>query len=155
MIFDIAFALILIGSIKMGYSHGFLRTILSMVGYVVGAVAGLYFALQYNQSAWVIAAIFLGAWIGSTIGSLIAKALKVTVLVGPLGWINSIAGALLEAAKVVIVAFLIGTALLWAPWSAGQNAMADSKVYLQMSTYMPDFLSSTFSTITSRFEDQF
>ena len=153
MIFDVIVLLVLIGGIKSGYQNGLLKSILSMAGYIAGAIAGLYFALQYNKSAWVILAIFIGAGLGSFLGTLLAKLLKLTIIRGPLAWINSAAGALFEIIAISIVAFLVGTALLMSPWASGQNVVATSKIYLQLNTYMPHILSSTFSTITQKFEE--
>lgn len=152
MIFDVAVILFLINGIKEGYSRGLIRSLLGMIGYCAGAIGGLYFALQYNHSAWVLLAIGIGAGLGSLLGSMTAKALKMTIVRGPLAWINSLSGAALHVLTIAIVAFFVGTALLWAPWPAGQNAISSSKVYLKLNTYMPDFLSRTFSTITKEFE---
>jgi hypothetical protein len=101
----------------------------------------------------VIAAIFIGAGLGSFAGKMIAKALKITIIRGPLAWINGVAGAAFQAVTIAVVAFLVGTALLWAPWPTGQNAVAESKVYTKLNAYMPHFLSTTFSTITKKFEE--
>jgi uncharacterized membrane protein required for colicin V production len=140
MIFDVVVGILAIIAFSSGYRDGFIRSILRTVGYIAGAIAGLYFALQYNKSAWVIIAIFIGAGIGSLVGRTLAKALKATIIRGPLGWVNSIAGALLETGKVLIVAYLIGTVLLWAPWTTGQNDLSKSKIYLQISSHAPTLI---------------
>lgn len=140
MIFDVVVGICVIAAFASGYRDGFIRSLLRTVGYIAGAIAGLYFALEYNQSAWVILAILAGAGLGSLFGRLLAKALKATIVRGPLAWINSISGAALETAKVLLVAYLIGTVLLWAPWATGQNDLSESKIYLQMSTHAPTII---------------
>jgi len=152
MIFDIVAIIALVLAIVSGYRDGFIKSLLRSIGYIAGAIGGLYIALQYNQSAWIILAILLGAVIGTWLGSLIAKALKVTIVRGPLAWINSLAGALLDGAKVIIVIYLVGTVLLWAPWSTGQNLVSESKVYLEINTYAPSIILSLKEEIEIKFQ---
>ena len=152
MIFDIVAIIALVLAIVSGYRDGFIKSLLRSIGYIAGAIGGLYLALQYNQSAWIILAILLGAVIGTWLGSLIAKALKVTIVRGPLAWINSLVGALLDGAKVIIVIYLVGTVLLWAPWSTGQNLVSESKVYLEINTYAPSIILSLKEEIEIKFQ---
>lgn len=140
MIFDIVAIVGLVLAIVSGYRDGFIKSLLRSIGYVAGAIGGLYLALQYDQSAWVILAIFVGAALGTWAGSLIAKTLKLTIVRGPLAWVNSLTGALLDGAKVVVLIYLVGTVLLWAPWTTGQNTVAGSKVYLEINEYAPAVL---------------
>lgn len=152
MIFDMVAIIVLVLAIVSGYRDGFIKSLLRSVGYIAGAIAGLYLALQYNQSAWVILAIILGAVVGTWLGSLVAKALKITIVRGPLAWINSLVGALLDGIKVIIVIYLIGTVLLWAPWSTGQNEVSESKVYLEINTYAPSIILELKKQIEIKFQ---
>jgi hypothetical protein len=43
----------------------------------------------------------------------------------------------LKVGKYVILFYVIGTILLWAPWTAGQNAVPESKFYLQVDKHAP------------------
>jgi uncharacterized membrane protein required for colicin V production len=141
MIFDAIVLLALVAQTISGFREGFLKSILKTVGYIAGAIGGLYLAVQYDQSAWVILAIFAGAGLGSLIGGLIAKALKFTILRGPLGWINSLVGGLLGAAKIALLTYIVGTVLLIAPWPTGQNAVSASKIYNKLDIYAPQAVS--------------
>lgn len=152
MIFDIVAIIALVLAIVSGYRDGFIKSLLRSIGYVAGAIGGLYLALQYNQSVWVILAIILGAVLGTWLGSVIAKALKITIVRGPLAWINSLVGALLDGAKVIIVIYLVGTVLLWAPWSTGQNTVSESKVYLEINTYAPSIIVELKKQIEIKFQ---
>jgi uncharacterized membrane protein required for colicin V production len=152
MIFDIVAIVVLVLAIVSGYRDGFIKSLLRSIGYIAGAIAGLYLALQYNQSAWVILAIILGAVVGTWLGSLVAKALKITIVRGPLAWINSLVGALLDGVKVIIVIYLVGTVLLWAPWSTGQNEVSESKVYLEINTYAPSIILELRKQIEIKFQ---
>ena len=149
MIFDAIVLLALVAQTISGFREGFLKSILKTVGYIAGAIGGLYLAVQYDQSAWVILAIFVGAGIGSFLGSVIAKALKFTILRGPLGWINSMIGGLLGALKIALLTYIVGTVLLIAPWPTGQNTVSASKIYNKLDIYAPQALSD----LRDRIED--
>ena len=152
MIFDIVAVVVLVLAIVSGYRDGFIKSLLRSIGYIAGAIGGLYLALQYNKSAWVILAIIAGATIGTWLGSVVAKALKITIVRGPLAWINSLVGALLDGAKVIIVVYLVGTVLLWAPWSTGQNVVSESKVYLEINTYAPSIIQELKEQVEAKFK---
>ena len=149
MIFDAIVLLALVAQTISGFREGFLKSILKTVGYIAGAIGGLYVAVQYDQSAWVILAIFVGAGIGSFLGSVIAKALKFTILRGPSGWINSMIGGLLGALKIALLTYIVGTVLLIAPWPTGQNTVSASKIYNKLDIYAPQALSD----LRDRIED--
>lgn len=137
MVFDLLFSLIALGALITGYKNGLVTTIIRTVFFIAGGIAAMYFVIQYNKTGWLIAAIVVGAYAAAFVGSQIAKALKVTVIRGPLRLIDSAAGALFEVSKYVVLFYVIGTILLWAPWSPGQNSVAASKVYLQIDKHAP------------------
>lgn len=97
----------------------------------------MYLVVKYNQSGWLIVAIIAGAYAAAWVGTQIAKTLKFTLIRGPLRFIDSVLGAALEVGKYVVLFYVIGTILLWAPWSAGQNAVSESKFYLQVDKHAP------------------
>jgi len=41
----------------------------------------------------------------------------------------------------VILVYVVGTILFWAPWASGQNAVSESKVYLQINKHAPALMS--------------
>ena len=142
MVFDATFLLIAFGALYTGYKNGLLTTIVRTVFFLGGAIAAMYFVIEYNKTGWLIAAIIGGAYAAAWVGTLIAKSIKVTVIKGPLRWIDSTAGAIFEVSKYVILFYIIGTILLWAPWSPGQNSVSESKIYLQIDTHAPGAISA-------------
>ncbi len=142
MIFDLIFLLIAFGALYTGYKNGLLTTIVRTIFFIGGAIAAMYFVIEYDKTGWLIAAIIGGAYAAAWIGTQIAKSIKVTLIRGPLRWIDSAAGALFEVTKYVILFYIIGTILLWAPWSAGQNSVSQSKVYLQIDSHAPGVISA-------------
>ncbi len=137
MIFDLIFGLIAVGALYTGYKNGLLATILRTAFFIVGGVAAMYFVVKYNQSGWLIVAIIAGAYASAWVGTQIAKSLRLTLIRGPLRFLDSIFGSIFEVAKYVILFYVIGTILLWAPWSTGQNAVSESKFYLQVNEHAP------------------
>jgi hypothetical protein len=137
MIFDLIFALVAIGAFFNGYKSGLVRTIIRAVFFVAGGVGAMYLVVNYDQSGWLIIAIIVGAYAAAFVGTMIAKALKVTVIRGPLRLADSLMGSAFEVGKYVLLFYVIGTILLWAPWPAGQNSVSESRFYLQVSNHAP------------------
>lgn len=152
MIFDIIFVVIALGALFTGYKNGLIITIVRSVFFIGGAIAAMYLVIEYEKTGWLIAAIIGGAYAAAWIGTQIAKSIKVTLIRGPLRWIDSTAGAIFEVSKYVILFYIIGTILLWAPWSAGQNSVAESKVYLKISTYAPGLLEDLKGEVEKRLQ---
>ena len=140
MIFDVIFTLIALGALFTGYKNGLVTTILRTVFFIAGAIGAMYLVVEYNKTGWLIVAIITGAYAAAWVGTQIAKTLKFTLIRGPLRWIDSAAGAVFEVSKYVLLFYVIGTILLWSPWTAGQNDVAKSKVYLKIDTYAPGLL---------------
>ena len=142
MIFDIIFSLIALGALFTGYKNGLVTTILRTVFFIAGAIGAMYLVVEYNKTGWLIVAIIVGAYASAWVGTQIAKTLRFTLIRGPLRWIDSLAGAIFEVAKYVILFYIIGTILLWSPWTPGQNDLSKSKVYLQIDTHAPSVLNA-------------
>jgi hypothetical protein len=137
MIFDLIFALVAIGAFFNGYKNGLVRTIIRTVFFIAGGVGAMYLVVNYDQSGWLIIAIIVGAYAAAFVGTMIAKALKLTVIRGPLRLADSLMGSAFEVGKYVLLFYVIGTILLWAPWPAGQNSVSESRFYLQVSNHAP------------------
>ena len=150
MVFDLIFSLIALGALFTGYKNGLITTIIRTAFFIVGAIAAMYFVVQYNKTGWLIVAIVTGAYASAFVGTQLAKALKVTIIRGPLRWIDSLAGSIFEVGKYVVLFYIIGTILLWAPWSPGQNSVAASKVYLQIDKHAPSVITSVRKEVEKR-----
>jgi hypothetical protein len=140
MIFDIIFSIIALGALFNGYKNGLFTTLIRTAFFIAGAVAAMYFVVQYNKTGWLIVAIITGAYAAAWVGTQLAKSIKFTLFHGPLRWIDSWAGAVFEVAKYVLLFYVIGTIILWSPWTSGQNDLAKSKIYLKINTYAPGLL---------------
>jgi len=140
MIFDLVFAAVAVAAFFNGYKNGLLRTIIRTVFFIAGGVGAMYLVVKYNQSGWLILAIIVGAYAAAFVGTLLAKGLKVTVIRGPLRFLDSLLGSAFEVGKYVLLFYVIGTILLWAPWSAGQNSVSESRFYLQVTNHAPQVI---------------
>lgn len=140
MIFDLVVGLILVGALFNGYKNGLLTTIIRTAFFIAGGVAAMHFVVERNQSGWLIVAIIVGAYAAAWVGTQLAKTLKFTLIRGPLRFIDSVLGAAVEVGKYVLLFYVVGTILLWAPWSAGQNTVSESKFYLQVDKHAPGVL---------------
>jgi uncharacterized membrane protein required for colicin V production len=140
MIFDLVFAAAAVAAFFNGYKNGFLRTIIRTVFFIAGGVGAMYLVVKYNQSGWLILAVIVGAYAAAFVGTLLVKGLKVTIIRGPLRFLDSLLGSAFEIGKYVLLFYVIGTILLWAPWSAGQNSVSESRFYLQVSNHAPQVI---------------
>ena len=148
MIIDILLALMALGAIKRGYSAGFLATIFRTFGYIVGGVAGLYFALQLvaswdsliKQVIAVLVAIFLGAQLGLLVFGKFAKFFHARLLWKPLKTIDSLAGVALELIRIMVIGYLVLTTLLWSPWSPVKTQVNESKIFAQLDERLPSVI---------------
>lgn len=142
MIFDLIFSIVTLGAIYTGYKNGLVTTLLRTAFFIAGGIAGMYFVVQYNKSGWLIVAIIGGAYAAAWAGSKIAATLRLTIIRGPLKFLDNVAGAIFEVAKYVLLFYVVGTILLWAPWSPGQNTVSESKVYLSINSHAPAVLAT-------------
>ena len=147
MIFDVIFGFIALGALFNGYQNGLLTTIIRTAFFIAGGFAAMHFVVNSDQSGWLIVAIITGAYAAAWVGTQLAKTLKFTLIRGPLRIIDSILGAALEVGKYVLLFYVIGTILLWAPWSAGQNTVSESKFYLQVDKHAPGVIADVRSQI--------
>jgi uncharacterized membrane protein required for colicin V production len=140
MIFDIVISLVAVGALYTGYKNGLITTLLRTAFFIAGGVAAMYFVVKFDQSGWLILAIIAGAYAAAWVGTQIAKSLRFTIIRGPLRFLDSLAGAIFEVGKYVLLFYVVGTILLWAPWAPGQNAVSESTFYLQVNSHAPGLI---------------
>jgi uncharacterized membrane protein required for colicin V production len=159
MVVDIVLILILLGSLTIGYKRGFLRTLFQTVGYLAGGVLGLYLALKFSHQ-WnldlkrvglILGSIIFGGGIGSLLGRLLAKGLRATIIRGPLAFIDSVAGAALEVARTIVIAYLIATVVLWSPWESGKSAVSESKLFAKIEPLLPGVITQANTWVKNEF----
>ena len=159
MIVDLIIAAALLFSAVLGYRNGFIRTLFKFIGFVLGGVLGIYLSLEYSHDwtldikriGFVIAAIVAGGYLCSFIGGWLAKGLRATIFRGPLAFIDSIAGVVLELARTIIALYLITTVLLWSPWESAQNQITQSKILPKVQPYIPGLITQANDWVKEEF----
>jgi uncharacterized membrane protein required for colicin V production len=143
----------------IGYRNGLIRTLFKFIGFVLGGVLGIYFSLKFSHDwtldikriGFVIIAIVGGGYLFSFIGGVLAKGLRASIFRGPLAFIDSVAGALIEIARTVIALYLIATVLLWSPWQSAQSQITESKILPEVQPYIPGLITQANDWVKEEF----
>lgn len=107
-----------------GYRQGFIIGVLSFVGFTGGAIVGIYFApglamtvasQQNVQAVLAIVTVFVTAVIGMLIASALGVMLRSRVRRRPSTMLDSIGGAAVNVVAILVLAWLIGTLVAYAP----------------------------------------
>ena len=143
MILDIALLIVGIIAIATGYNRGALATLLSIIGYVGGGVAGFaaanWYTGEWKGLASIIAlhliGIFLGAGTGKWVLEKTGVGIHKRILFGPLKFLNSFGGATLSLAQAAVAAFVIITLIDYLPWNLPHSLIENSTVYQEISDF--------------------
>lgn len=107
-----------------GYRQGFIIGVLSFVGFTGGALAGIYLApglataltsRQNLQAVLAIIAVFAAAVAGMLVASALGVLLRSHVTGRPSTLIDSIGGAAVNVVAILVLAWLIGNLVAYAP----------------------------------------
>lgn len=107
-----------------GYRQGFIIGALSFAGFTGGAVLGIYFTpgvvmavtnSQSTQAVLAIIVVFAAAVIGMLLASALGVTLRSRVRRRPGTVLDSIGGALINIAAILLLAWLIGSLVAYAP----------------------------------------
>ena len=159
MVADLVIILALVFSSVIGYRNGLIRTLFKFVGFVAGGVLGIYLSLKFSHDwsldikriGFVIASIVGGGYLCSFIAGALAKGLRSTIFRGPIAFLDSVTGALLEIARTVIALYLIATVLLWSPWQAAQNQITGSQILPKVQPYIPGLITQANDWVKEEF----
>jgi len=159
MVVDLVIALALLFSAVLGYRNGLVRTLFKLIGFVLGGVLGIYLSLKFSHDwsldvkriGFVIVSIVGGGYLCSFIGGWLAKGLRATIFRGPLAFLDSVAGAVLELVRTIIALYLIATVLLWSPWQIAQNQISESKILPKVQPYIPGLITQANDWVKEEF----
>jgi len=107
-----------------GYRQGFIIGVMSFAGFTGGAVLGIYFApglakavtaSQGPQAVLAIIVVFAAAVVGMLIASTLGVALRSKVRRRPSTVLDSVGGAVVNVVAIMLLAWLIGTLVAYAP----------------------------------------
>lgn len=137
-----------------GYRRGFVVGVLSLVGFLGGAAVGAHFApelaaryLSRLDPAVAGLIVVLGA---ATLGQLLAAAVGAAVrrrlISAPVRFFDSAAGAVISVTALVVVAWLLGTAVANSSMTGLARQVQRSRVLTTADSLMPDAARTWFSS---------
>ncbi len=141
-----------------GYRQGFIVGILSFAGFLGGAAVGASFAPSLarslvqgsaQQALVAIVAVFVAAMIGQLLASAIGAAVRSRVHWRPATLIDSVAGAAVSVISVLLIAWLIGSAVVNAPFAMVTAQVNRSAVLHAVDGVMPSAARTMFSDFRS------
>jgi S1-C subfamily serine protease len=141
-----------------GYRQGFIVGILSFAGFLGGAAVGASFAPKLarslvqgsaQQALVAIVAVFVAAMIGQLLASAIGAAVRSRVHWRPATLIDSVAGAAVSVISVLLIAWLIGSAVVNAPFAVVTTQVQRSAVLHTVDGVMPSAARTMFSDFRS------
>ena len=141
-----------------GYRQGFIVGILSFAGFLGGAAVGASFAPALarslvqgsaQQALVAIVAVFVAAMIGQLLASAIGAAVRSRVHWRPATLMDSVAGAAVSVLSVLLIAWLIGSAVVNAPFAMVTAQVQRSAVLHAVDGVMPAGARTMFSDFRS------
>jgi S1-C subfamily serine protease len=141
-----------------GYRQGFIVGVLSFAGFLGGAAIGAVFApsiaralvhQQTKQALVAIIVVFLAAMIGQLVAAAVGAALRSRVSWRTATFLDSAAGAAVSMLSVLLIAWLIGSALVNAPFATISSQVNRSVVLQGVDGVMPPSAKTMFSDFRS------
>lgn len=151
---DLILIVLVVAFAVAGYRQGFIIGVLSFVGFIgggaIGAVIGPKIARAVTantgwQAVTAIIVVFLAAMIGQLLASGIGVAMRSRVTWRPATLVDSVGGAAVSALAVLLIAWLIGSAVAYAPFPVISRQVNNSMVLRAVDRLMPPQAALVFS----------
>jgi S1-C subfamily serine protease len=150
---DVFLVLSVVAFAFSGYRQGFLVGVLSFVGFLGGAVLGAKIApsliqgLDSNSSRALIGIliVFVVASLGQVAASALGAVLRKQMTWHPLRQMDSVGGAVVSAVSVLLVAWLVGTAIAHSPYPTINREVHHSWVLRTVDEAIPTSVRDFFS----------
>ncbi|MCW2601658.1 MAG: Colicin production protein [Frankiales bacterium] len=120
-----------------GYRQGFVVGVLSFVGFLGGGVLGATFAptlartgplASFPRTTVAVAVVFVLACIGQVLATLVGSAVRNRLTWKPVRIVDAVAGAAVSVISLLLVAWLVGTAVASSPFTALASQVRRSQV---------------------------
>jgi len=153
-VLDIVLLVFVVVFAVSGYRQGFIIGLLSFFGFLGGGVLGAFIAPSIaakivdgasQQALLAIVIVFLIASVGQFLASSLGAAVRSRVTWDAAAHVDAIGGAVVSMCSVLLIAWLIGTAVANAPFPVIARQVQGSAVLTQMDRIMPDTARSWFS----------
>lgn len=153
-VLDIVLLVFVVVFAVSGYRQGLIIGLLSFCGFLGGGVLGAFIAPSIaakivsgpaQRALLAIVIVFLIASVGQFLASSLGAAVRSRVTWGAAASLDAIGGAFVSMCSVLLIAWLIGTAVANAPFPVIARQVQGSAVLTQMDRIMPDAARSWFS----------
>jgi S1-C subfamily serine protease len=144
-----------------GYRQGFIIGVLSFAGFIGGGAIGALFGPHIaravtSNSAWqaivAILVVFLTAMIGQLLASAVGVAMRSRLTWRSATMVDAVGGAVVSVISVLLIAWLIGSAVAYAPFPAISRQVNNSALLRTVDRLMPAEASVMFSDFRSLLE---
>jgi S1-C subfamily serine protease len=141
-----------------GYRQGFIIGVLSFAGFIGGGAIGAAFGPKIARSvtanpAWqavaAIVVVFLAAMIGQLLASGVGVAMRSRLTWRPATVVDAVGGAAVSGIAVLLIAWLIGSAVAYAPFPVISRQVNSSAVLRVIDRLMPPSANVMFSDFRS------
>ena len=145
-----------------GYRQGFLVGIMSFIGFLGGAILGAKLAPSisdlvgngHRSPVTGIVVVFVGAVLGQLIASAAAAAVRTRIHWQPAQTVDSVGGAIISGISVLLVAWLMATAVNRSPYQALRRQIHNSGVIQAVDALVPDGARQLFANFLRLVEQQ-
>lgn len=151
---DVLLILACLGFAVSGYRQGFVIGVLSFVGFLGGGVLGANYApglhtllgLNGNSALFGLLVVFLAATIGQVAATAAGVALRRRITWHPARVVDAVGGGAISVVSVLLVAWLVGTALAHSALTGLSRQVRHSVVLSGIDSLMPDSARTWFSS---------
>jgi S1-C subfamily serine protease len=158
---DVVLIVTMVGFAVSGYRQGFLVGAVSFLGFIGGgvvgakvapAIAGSVTSDARNEPLVAIVVVFAAAVVGQLLVTPLGVALRRRVSWKPVELLDSTTGAAVSVLGVLLVAWLIGTAIAHSPYRALARQVQHSRIETAVNSVMPDSASTWFAQFQRVFD---
>jgi S1-C subfamily serine protease len=145
-----------------GYRQGFLVGIMSFIGFLGGAIIGAKLAPSISSligngrrsPVTGIVVVFAGAILGQLVASALAAAVRTRIHWRPAQTVDSVGGAIISGISVLLVAWLMATAVNRSPYEALRRQVHGSAIIQGVDALVPDGARQLFANFLRLVEQQ-
>jgi S1-C subfamily serine protease len=155
---DLILIVLVVAFAVAGYRQGFIIGVLSFAGFIgggaIGAVFGPRIAMSLvsgagQQALVAIVVVFIAALIGQVVASGLGVMLRSRLTWRPATLLDSLGGAAVSAVSLLLIAWLIGSAMAYAPYPVISREVNNSIVLRGVDKLMPPTAVTMFSDFRS------
>jgi S1-C subfamily serine protease len=146
-----------------GYRQGFVVGVLSFVGFLGGGVLGATFAptlartgplASFPRTTVAIALVFALACVGQVLATVVGSAVRNRLTWKPARVIDAVAGAAVSVVSLLLVAWLVGTAVASSPFTGLASQVRRSQVLAIVDRAVPGGAKGLFASFRKLIDDR-